>query len=74
MSEQEDHSDKPFDPTPQKLLEARKKGEIARSTELLTAASYTGLFVAFTVAGYSGLTYLGSSMSVIIGQSAQIAL
>ena len=73
MSGQDDSSDKSYEATPQKLLEARKKGEIARSTELLTAASYTGLFVAFTVAGYSGLTYLGSSMSVIIGQSAQIA-
>lgn len=73
MSDQDDSSDKSFEPTPQKLLEARKKGEIARSSEILTAASYAGLLVAFLMAGSSGLMHLGSSMSVLIGQSAQIA-
>ncbi|MFK7761912.1 MAG: flagellar type III secretion system protein FlhB [Roseobacter sp.] len=73
MNPEEDDADKPFDPTPHKLLEARKKGEIARSTELLTAASYAGLLIAFLYVGYSALLKLGTSLSVIIGQSAQIA-
>ena len=70
---QEDQSDKSFEATPQKLLEARKKGEIARSIELLTAASYFGLLIALAIAGSSALLYFSSAMSVVIGQSAQIA-
>ena len=73
MSGQDEDSDKSFEATPQKLLEARKKGEIARSTELLTAASYFGLLIALLVAGQNSLYQLASTMSVIIGQSAQIA-
>ncbi|MEM9423106.1 MAG: EscU/YscU/HrcU family type III secretion system export apparatus switch protein, partial [Pseudomonadota bacterium] len=73
MNPEEDPSDKPFEPTPQKLAEARKKGEIARSAELLTAASYAGFLIALVFAGQSGLLHLGTSMSVVIGQSAQIA-
>ncbi|WP_299401198.1 flagellar type III secretion system protein FlhB [uncultured Roseobacter sp.] len=73
MSDQTDQNDKTYDATPQKLLEARKKGEIARSTELLTACAYAGLLLAFLVAGSSGLTQLGTSMMVLIDQSAQLA-
>ncbi|WP_299735741.1 flagellar type III secretion system protein FlhB [uncultured Roseobacter sp.] len=73
MSDQTDQNDKTYDATPQKLLEARKKGEIARSTELLTACAYAGLLLAFLAAGSSGLTQLGTSMMVLIDQSAQLA-
>ena len=38
MSNDDDESDKSFDPTPQKLLEARRKGDIAKSVDLQTAA------------------------------------
>lgn len=68
-----DESDKTYDATPQKLLEARKKGEIARSTELLTACAYAGVFLAFASAGSSGLTELGTTMMVLIDQPAQLA-
>lgn len=73
MSDQDDQSDKSYEATAQKLLEARKKGEIARSTELLTAASYFGLFIAVLVAGSESLMQLATSFSVLIGQAAQIA-
>lgn len=73
MSGGDDDSDKSYDATPQKLLEARKKGEIARSTELLTAAAYSGLMVAFLLAGASGLSQLATSLVVMIDQSAQLA-
>lgn len=39
--------EKEFAPTPQKLLEARKKGEFARSNDLHTAAAYFGYLVGF---------------------------
>lgn len=73
MNAEEDSADKPFDATPQKLLEARKKGEIARSMELLTAASYAGLLLALLLAGYDMLMALGTHFTVVIGQSAQLA-
>lgn len=73
MNGQDDASDKSFEPTEQKLLEARKKGEIARSTELLTAAAYFGLFVAFMVFGLGGVTGIGTAMSLLVGQAAQLS-
>lgn len=73
MNGQEEASDKSYEPTAQKLLEARKKGDIARSAELLTAASYFGLLIACLVFGLGGITSLGTAMSVLIGQSAQLA-
>ena len=39
--------EKEFEPTPQKLLEARKKGEVAKSNDLNAAAAYLG-FMACT--------------------------
>lgn len=73
MSGQDDQTDKSFEATPQKLLEARKKGEIARSAELLTAASYFGVFAAFGIFGVSGLAGLGSVLALHLGQAAQIS-
>lgn len=73
MSDQTDQSDKTYEATPQKLLDARKKGEIARSTEILTAFAYAGLLLAFVVFGGNGLIHLGTSMMVMIDQPAQLA-
>ncbi len=40
--------EKEFEPTPQKLLEARRKGEVAKSTDLNTAAAYLGFLATAT--------------------------
>ncbi|MBF9042649.1 flagellar type III secretion system protein FlhB [Rhodobacterales bacterium HKCCE4037] len=45
MDDNQSPSDKPFDPTPRKLEEARKKGEIVRSTDLNTAIIYGGFLL-----------------------------
>jgi flagellar biosynthetic protein FlhB len=73
MSDSEDPADKSFEATPQKLLEARKKGDIAKSTDLLTACSYLGLFIAFTAAGASGLNKVGSALMTLLDQSDSLA-
>jgi len=39
----DDSSEKSHEATEQKLLEARKKGDFVKSTDLHTAASYAGL-------------------------------
>lgn len=72
MSGDQDEQDKSFEATPQKLLEARKKGEIARSTELLTAASYFGLLIAFLATGASGADQFASALIVLIDQPGQL--
>lgn len=73
MSDGEDPADKSFDASPQKLLEARKKGDVAKSTDLLTACSYLGLLVAFLGAGASGLSHIGTAMMTLIDQSDTLA-
>jgi flagellar biosynthetic protein FlhB len=73
MSDGEDPDDKSFDASPQKLLEARKKGEVPKSTDLLTACSYLGLLVAFLGAGASGLAHVGTAMMALIDQPDTLA-
>ncbi len=43
--------EKEFEPTPQKLLEARRKGEIAKSADLNTSAAYLGFLVSLFFVG-----------------------
>lgn len=73
MSGQDDDSDKSFDPTPQKLLDARKKGEIAKSTDLQTAAGYAGLTLAFLAVGGQVVTSFGSHLQAILDRSSELA-
>jgi flagellar biosynthetic protein FlhB len=73
MSDSEDSADKSFDATPKKLLEARKKGDIAKSTDLLTACSYLGLLIAFSAAGGTGLSHVGSALMTLLNQPHTLA-
>ncbi|WP_299372710.1 flagellar type III secretion system protein FlhB [uncultured Tateyamaria sp.] len=73
MSGQDEDTDKSFDPTPQKLLDARKKGEIARSVDLQTAAGYAGLTVALLAVGTQSVVSLGTHMQVLLDQSSGFA-
>lgn len=69
MSSAEDDSDKSHEPSQQKLDEARKKGEIVRSSDLSVAASYAGLLLALSVTGTSSVMQLGSTLKGLIGQA-----
>lgn len=73
MSMQEDPSAKTFEPTPQKLQEARKKGELAKSTDLITAAAYAGMLAALLLAGPAAVRQAGTAMMVLIDQPADLA-
>lgn len=68
MSDEEDAADKSFDPTPQKLAEARRKGEIARSTDLFTAGSYLGFFVAVILIGSWMVSSVGADLKLLLDQ------
>lgn len=73
MSGENDDSDKSFDPTPQKLLDARKKGEIAKSADLQTAAGYAGLTLAFLAVGGQVVMGFGSQMQVILDRAGEMS-
>lgn len=73
MSDSDDSSDKNFDASPQKLLQARKKGDVAKSNDLLTAATYFGLFIALLTTGANSLTHVGTAMMALLDQSNTLA-
>ncbi len=51
MSENSENSQKPHEPTPHKLNEARKKGDVFKSQDLSTAAALVGVLFAFSAFG-----------------------
>lgn len=67
MSGQDSSQDKPHDPTPHKLLEARKKGDIAKSTEVSAAAAYLGLTLALVAIGAPAAQEAGEALSGFLG-------
>lgn len=73
MSDEESPSDKEHDATQQKLSEARRKGEIARSADLTTAASYLGFVLAIVAFGGTPLIKAGTSAAVLLGQADRLS-
>lgn len=73
MSGQDEDQDKSFDPTPNKLQEARKKGEVAKSTDLMTAAAYMGLTVAILALGSQSVRSFGTHAMAMLEQAEQIS-
>ncbi|MDQ2090564.1 EscU/YscU/HrcU family type III secretion system export apparatus switch protein [Marimonas arenosa] len=73
MSQGEDNTDKRHDPTQKKLDDARKKGEIPRSSDLSVAAGYGGLLICALAAGASSIQALGTTMMTMIDQAGSLA-
>lgn len=73
MSEDQTPADKPHDPTPQKLEEARRKGQIIRSTDLNTAVTYAGYLAAGGLVAPWAADALGRLMQVLLGQADRLA-
>ncbi|MEP1332012.1 MAG: flagellar type III secretion system protein FlhB [Lentilitoribacter sp.] len=69
----DDDTQKSFEPSQKKLDDARKKGEIARSSDLQTAAAYFGLVAAFFFAGPQIISNLGTALAALIMQSATLS-
>jgi flagellar biosynthesis protein FlhB len=68
MSDQGEGSsgEKVFDPTPQRLADARKKGDIPRSADVTAAATYLALLVVVATAGGEALDRAASVLMVFI--------
>lgn len=68
MAGQEDGAEKSHEPSPRKLQEARKKGEIARAPDLQTAMAYLGLLLCLTAAGGPALRGFAEALLPLISQ------
>jgi flagellar biosynthetic protein FlhB len=73
MSEDQSPADKPYEATPRKLEEARRKGQIVRSTDLSTAISYAGFLLAAGLVAPWAVETLGRLMQVLLGQADRLA-
>ncbi len=70
MSDQDDSNDKEHEPSQKRLDQAREKGQIPKSTDLMTAASYAGLLLAAMAVGCTKpLTKTGQAAAVLLDQS-----
>ncbi len=74
MSGDDEDNDKQFDPTQKKLDDARKKGEIAKSADLTTAAAYGGFLLVSMTMGPAALIGLSTTLTVLLGQSHDLSV
>lgn len=73
MAGEDDDTDKTHDPTQHKLDEARKKGELARSADLTTAAAYGGFLLAGLTVGAQSIQQVSGNLMVLMDQSNSLA-
>lgn len=73
MSGEDDDTAREHEATPQKLAEARKKGDIARSADLLMAAGVVGLLIALYAMGSWVVREAGSAGMVLLGQADRLS-
>ena len=72
MSE-EDGAEKSYEPSQKKLDDARKRGEVPKSTDLATAAGYGGLILAAMAFGAGSITQMGGTMVALIDRPEALA-
>ncbi|MEM9757557.1 MAG: flagellar type III secretion system protein FlhB, partial [Pseudomonadota bacterium] len=73
MADPDDSAEKSHEPTPRKLEEARKRGEIVRSGDLNTAIVYAGLLLGLAMLGPAMVDRVGTAFQVAIGQADTLA-
>ena len=73
MSAGDDESEKSHEPTEKKLQDARRRGEVARSQDLNTAAAYLGLWLAALALGGWSMLGLGDVLMAMLERPERIA-
>lgn len=63
---QDDSAEKYHDPTPHKIEQARKKGDIAKSADISVAAAYLGLLVAILAVGSDAIIAFSETLVVFL--------
>lgn len=71
--EDQNAAEKEHEPTEKKLQDARKKGEIARSPDLTTAASFAGMMLAAMAFGAQSLLGMGAALTDFLAQPDRLA-
>ncbi|MGH1369711.1 MAG: EscU/YscU/HrcU family type III secretion system export apparatus switch protein [Maritimibacter sp.] len=70
---EEEGGEKEHEPTEKKLNDARKKGEIPRSTDLNTATAYFGILLLGATVGGASLKSFGGVLQSLIANSDQLS-
>ena len=75
MAEEEDSSagEKTHEPTQQKLDDARKRGDIAKSTDISAAAAYFGLLAGLALFGAAAVSSSGSTLAAYLARAETLA-
>ncbi|TCS66401.1 flagellar biosynthetic protein FlhB [Primorskyibacter sedentarius] len=73
MSQGDDDSDKSHEPSQRKLEQARKKGDVAKSTDISTWASYSGLLIALYAMGASAASEFGALLTGLLDRPDELA-
>lgn len=73
MSDDPDAAEKEHEPTERKLEEARRKGEVVRSTEIAAAASYGGLVLTAVAFGGVLMIRAGEQGMVLLDQADRLS-
>lgn len=72
-ADQDDAAEKSHEPSTRKLEEARKRGEVPRSTDLATAAAYAGLLLALVAGGGWAVERAGGALAGLVGHADALA-
>jgi flagellar biosynthesis protein FlhB len=70
---EESGGEKTLDPSDRKIHQAREKGDIVKSQDISTSASYLGLVLAFSIAGPTLVKQFGSVLSEILAKAGTLA-
>jgi len=65
--------DKEHEPSQKKLDDARKKGEVAKSTDLLTSAAYAGFILAVLLGGSSAFQLVANTLMSLLSRAPEVA-
>lgn len=73
MADAQDQDDKQHEPTQKKLDDARRKGDVPRSSDLTTAASYGGFVLVAVTVGAPILRAAGATMAGLLARAAELS-
>ncbi|OIP84220.1 MAG: flagellar biosynthesis protein FlhB [Rhodobacterales bacterium CG2_30_65_12] len=73
MADGQDPDEKQHEPTQKKLDDARRKGEVPRSSDLSTAAAYGGFILVSVTIGAPILREAGATMAGLLSRAAELS-
>lgn len=73
MADEEQGGEKTYEPTQQRLDDAREKGDIAKSTDISAAVAYLGLLIAIFAVGGGMAQQSGAALSAFLGRAETLA-